>query len=54
MAISDIVMQCINAKDKKSPISHIVSPSSLFHPQNAVFNEPTDEMVVVKDIEMFR
>ena len=23
-------------------------------PQNAVFNEPTDEMVVVKDIEMFR
>ena len=22
--------------------------------QNAVFNEPTDEMVVVKDIEMFR
>ena len=22
--------------------------------QNAVFSEPTDEMVVVKDIEMFR
>ena len=36
-------------------ITRLNFPNSLnIHPQNAVFTEPTDEMVVVKDIEMFR